>query len=456
MAHDDRLVAQRDARRRARLLQVQELRHRAARLEADRRAPVWIPPDGTPAKDLLTRKVLDRNVGPVTLVNTDVMGPGYESAYGLVMGIHVDPKRGDFDNQIRTHGSVDYTSIARRFSHGCHRLVNNRAVRLYDFVLRHRAFKRIGNVPLNLKKRLEVDGEVYRYALKTRGYYYELADPVPVNVLEGRIMGEVKKPITAYVRKPGVDYAAGAGRGRRGRLRPPSASPGGESAPGDRVPELGAPAMIRAGLSALALIATSGRSRPRARAPTCDGAPGAGGGARPDARSGRARASAGHAACGWSTRRAGRSPSRAAVALPQSPGHASQGARRRQLPLALPGVRFSPAGMTDRRTRAPTACRRRSARRHARRRAHASRASRSRCRCAPGAAVAIDVDFDDHGAAPLRRLRLRRAPLPADGRLLPDARAQLGPAAWICAARAGPRRARARHAARAAGRWRWW
>jgi hypothetical protein len=134
-------------------------------------APVWIPPDGTPVKDLLTRKVLDRNVGPVTLVNTDVMGPGYGSAYGLVMGIHIDPKRGGFDNQIRTHGSVDYTSIARRFSHGCHRLVNNRAVRLYDFVLRHHDFKRVGNVPLNLKKRFEVDGETYRYALKTRGYY---------------------------------------------------------------------------------------------------------------------------------------------------------------------------------------------------------------------------------------------------------------------------------------------
>jgi hypothetical protein len=170
-------------------------------------APVWIPPDGTPVKDLLTTKVLDRKVGPVTVVNTDVMGPGYGSAYGLVMGIHVDPARGGFDNQIRTHGSVDYTSIARRFSHGCHRLVNNRAVRLFDFVLRHRVFKRIGDVPLHLKKRFEVDGEKYRYALETRGYYYELANPVPVNVLEGRIMGEVKKPITAYVRKPGVDYS---------------------------------------------------------------------------------------------------------------------------------------------------------------------------------------------------------------------------------------------------------
>jgi len=168
--------------------------------------PVWIPPDGTPAKDLLTTKVLDRKVGPVTLVNTGVMGPGYQSAYGLVMGIHVDPKRGGFDNQIRTHGSVDYTSIARRFSHGCHRLVNNRAVRLFDFVLRHHKFDRVGNVPMNLKKRLDVDGEVYKYAIKTRGYYYELASPIPVNVLEGKVMGDVKKPITAYVRKPGVQY----------------------------------------------------------------------------------------------------------------------------------------------------------------------------------------------------------------------------------------------------------
>jgi hypothetical protein len=169
--------------------------------------PVWIPPDGTPVKDLLTTKVLDRKVGPVTMVNTDVMGPGFQSAYGLVLAIHIDPKRGGFDNQIRTHGSVDYTSIARRFSHGCHRLVNNRAVRLFDFVLRHRRFTREGNLPMSFKRRFEVDGQVYRYEIKTRGYYYELDEPVQVNVLEGRVMGAVKKPITAYVRKPGVDYS---------------------------------------------------------------------------------------------------------------------------------------------------------------------------------------------------------------------------------------------------------
>jgi hypothetical protein len=201
-------------------------------------APVWIPPDGTPAKDLLTRKVLDRNVGPVTMVNTDIMGPGFQSAYGLVLAIHLDPKRGGFDNQIRTHGSDDYTSIARRFSHGCHRLVNNRAVRMYDFVLRHRRFTRQGNLPLALKKRLEVEGKVYRYELKTRGYYYELDEPVPVNVLEGRIMGDVKKPITAYVRKPGVDYsdvepATGDAATSTGPAAP------GPDLPSDTAPELG-------------------------------------------------------------------------------------------------------------------------------------------------------------------------------------------------------------------------
>jgi hypothetical protein len=172
--------------------------------------PVWIPPDGTQPRDLLTQKVLDRKVGPVTLVNTDVMGPGFQSAYGLVMAIHLDARRGAFDNQIRTHGSVDYTSIARRFSHGCHRLVNNRAVRLFDFVLRHHAYRRVGDVPLHVRRRFTVDDKEYAYKLDTRGYYYELERPIPVDVAEGRVMGAVKKPIAMFMRKPGVDYSAPA------------------------------------------------------------------------------------------------------------------------------------------------------------------------------------------------------------------------------------------------------
>jgi hypothetical protein len=170
-------------------------------------APVWIPPDGTPAKDLLTRKTFDRDVGPVTVVNTDVMGPGFQSAYGLVLAIHHRKSGASFsDNQIRTHGSVDYTSIARRFSHGCHRLVNSRAVRMFDFILRHTPFDRVGNQPINLRKRITYDDKQYEYLLDTRGYYYQLRQPIPVMVTEGRIMGKVKHPIAAFVPKPGVDY----------------------------------------------------------------------------------------------------------------------------------------------------------------------------------------------------------------------------------------------------------
>jgi len=170
-------------------------------------SPVWIPPESTPAKDLLTRKTLDRDVGPVTVVNTDVMGPGFQSAYGLVLAIH-HRKSGKnlFDNQIRTHGSDDYTSIARRFSHGCHRLVNNRAVRMFDFILRRRPFERVGNQPLNLRKRFTYEDKQYEYLLDTRGYYYELKQPIPVLVTEGRVMGKAKRPIEAFVPKPGVDY----------------------------------------------------------------------------------------------------------------------------------------------------------------------------------------------------------------------------------------------------------
>jgi hypothetical protein len=171
--------------------------------------PVWVPPDGTPAKDLLTKKTLERTKPPATVVNTDVMGPGFQSAYGLVMAIHHEVRRKGylFDNQIRTHGSVDYTSIARRFSHGCHRLVNTRAVRLFGFVLRHRAFVRKGQSPLHMKKIFVHEAQKYGYEMTTRGYYYELTPPIAVNVLEGRIMGEVKKPIVAFIRKPGVDYS---------------------------------------------------------------------------------------------------------------------------------------------------------------------------------------------------------------------------------------------------------
>ncbi|MGH7819272.1 MAG: L,D-transpeptidase, partial [Candidatus Binatia bacterium] len=172
-------------------------------------APVWVPPAATPGRDLVTRRVFDPRQGPVTVVNTEVMGPGFASAYGLGMAIHLKPLRegGLFDNLIRTHGSVDYTSIARRFSHGCHRLVNNRAVRLFGFVLKHRRFERLGSRSLKgFRRTFEHEGRRYGYEFATRGYYYDLVPPLPVIVHPGRIRGTVVTPIEEYVRKPGVDY----------------------------------------------------------------------------------------------------------------------------------------------------------------------------------------------------------------------------------------------------------
>jgi hypothetical protein len=170
-------------------------------------SPVWIPPDSTPPRALVTRKRFDRNKGLATVVNTDLMGPGFQSAFGLVEAIH-HRMVGDklYDNGIRTHGSVDYTSIARRYSHGCHRLVNNRAVRLFDFILHRRPFARAGNQAMWLRKSFTYEDKEYEYVIDTHGYYYELTEPVPVLVTRGRIMGKIRRPIEEYLQKPGVEY----------------------------------------------------------------------------------------------------------------------------------------------------------------------------------------------------------------------------------------------------------
>ncbi len=179
-------------------------------------APVWIPPDSTPQRELLRREG-----GPGqrarTIVNYPEFGPGYASAYGLVMAPHVrEIVRGDgtilpIDNGIRTHGSFDYMSIMQRHSHGCHRLYNHIAIRLFGFVLRHRAHERIGQVPVNFSRRFEVDDVAYGIDLTTRGYSYRLQEAIPVVVTRGRVRGIAQDPIETPMRKPDVDYGDDAG-----------------------------------------------------------------------------------------------------------------------------------------------------------------------------------------------------------------------------------------------------
>ncbi|MEA2699356.1 MAG: hypothetical protein QOI66_3627 [Myxococcales bacterium] len=174
-------------------------------------APVWIPPPSSPLGSMVKEKKVNGMFVKVT--NYDETGPGYLSAYGLAAAIHEQMHKGPdgvtyFDNGIRTHGSFDYMSLRGRFSHGCHRLYNNLAVRLFSFVLRHRRVRTLGPIALGFRRSFFSKGEVFELRLPSRGFYFELTPPLPVETLEGRIKGTRPKPLAGYLRKPGVKYAA--------------------------------------------------------------------------------------------------------------------------------------------------------------------------------------------------------------------------------------------------------
>ena len=193
-------------------------------------SPVWLPPDGTPPRDLLTRNRKRKKGEPEYMVNYHETGPSYASAYGLVAAYHRKfDRRGEEiliggDEGIRTHGSVDYMSIMRRHSHGCHRLHNHIAVRLMSFVLAHRPHRRLGQQPLSFSKVLEYKEDTYNLDIKRGGYIFELAEPLQVKVHEGRIRGKQKEPIAFPVPKFDDEIGAyvhpdgGAVAVRRGKL----------------------------------------------------------------------------------------------------------------------------------------------------------------------------------------------------------------------------------------------
>jgi len=166
-------------------------------------APVWMPPDSTPPEDLLRRNPLRTSPSdPEYVVKYPETGPGYASAYGLVAAYHrTFARRADGrivlgrDEGIRTHGSVDYMSIMRRHSHGCHRLHNHMALRLMSFVLAHRPHERVGQEPISYARFLTHKGQTYRMELKQGGYVWKLTPPLIVNVETGRIRGTQQTPI---------------------------------------------------------------------------------------------------------------------------------------------------------------------------------------------------------------------------------------------------------------------
>ncbi len=171
--------------------------------------PVWIAPASTPIRSLVKPKTI--NGSQTKVVNYDELGPGYLSAYGVVAGYFVIPGlngRPDHDNGVRAHGSSDYLSIysPHGFSHGCHRLPNHIAVRLYSFILGHRNRVVAGDQPLGFTRQFLQNETVYEMRIPSRGYAYYLDPPLPVNVLEGQIKGDQKKPIIGYVPKPNERY----------------------------------------------------------------------------------------------------------------------------------------------------------------------------------------------------------------------------------------------------------
>lgn len=164
-------------------------------------APVWLPPESTPSRELVTR-VPGRSGRDAYRIDYHETGPSYASAYGLVAAYHrmfTEQEDGTIvlrgDEGIRTHGSVDYMSIMRRHSHGCHRLHNHIAVRLMSWVLAHRPHRRVGHQNVGFRRVITHDGHDYEMAIDRGGYVFDLERPIVVNVLEGRIRGERATPI---------------------------------------------------------------------------------------------------------------------------------------------------------------------------------------------------------------------------------------------------------------------
>jgi hypothetical protein len=159
-------------------------------------APTWLPPKSTPDKDLV-KNLYDHGKWAL---KDDLMGPGPRAAYGLVLLQHlqvIKQKDGTerFDNNgIGTHGSSSVTSIVHGTSHGCHRLYNQLAVRLGDFLLHHRNHTVLGEKKTEYRRRVYHNNDSWRIAIDTRGFQYELTPPVPVNVRKGNILSPLKHP----------------------------------------------------------------------------------------------------------------------------------------------------------------------------------------------------------------------------------------------------------------------
>jgi hypothetical protein len=155
--------------------------------------PTWHPAAGMPTRRLLVKR------GDTFEPKTEIIGPGYHAAYGLVAIVHhqIVGKRENgepdlMDMRIRTHGTPGYRSVKRGESNGCHRLHNYVALRLSGFLIKHHENVRDGLVPEDYVRNVEYHGQKIALESESKGYRFRLTPPVPVTVLDGDVRGNAK------------------------------------------------------------------------------------------------------------------------------------------------------------------------------------------------------------------------------------------------------------------------
>jgi hypothetical protein len=155
--------------------------------------PTWHPAPGMPTRKLLVKR------GDTFEPKTEIIGPGYRAAYGLVAIVHHQimerNEKGEpqlMDLRIRTHGTPGYRSVKRGESNGCHRLHNYAALRLAGFLVKHHEHVREGLVPEDYVRNLEYKGQKVALESESKGYRFKLTPPVPVTVLDGDVKGDAK------------------------------------------------------------------------------------------------------------------------------------------------------------------------------------------------------------------------------------------------------------------------
>jgi hypothetical protein len=155
--------------------------------------PTWHPAPGMPTRRLVVKR------GDTWEPKTEIIGPGYRAAYGLIAIVHHQivgrRETGEadlMDLRIRTHGTPGYRAVKRGESNGCHRLHNYAALRLAGFLVKHREHVRDGLVPEDYVRNLEYKGQKVALESESKGYRFKLTPPVPVTVLDGDVKGDAK------------------------------------------------------------------------------------------------------------------------------------------------------------------------------------------------------------------------------------------------------------------------